>query len=77
MTQLPPEVEQQIADMSEEEVDLLLARLRPPPEQTDPKARAAAALRRHRGKSGRRAPATKEQAAQALREYGNPNNRSK
>ncbi|MGV0796047.1 hypothetical protein ABQF26_03710 [Mycolicibacterium elephantis] len=76
MIELPPEVEQQIADAAEADVDLLLARLRPPPEQTDPKARAAAALRRHRG-ADRRGRATKEAAAAALREYGNPNNRSK
>lgn len=76
MTQLPPEVEQAIADMSEADVDLLLARLRPPPESTDPKARAAAALRRHRG-ADRKGKATKEAAAAALREYGNPTNRQK
>ncbi|BBY84173.1 hypothetical protein H7I53_18365 [Mycolicibacterium pulveris] len=76
MTQLPPEVEQQIADMSEQDVDTLLARLRPPPEPTDPKARAAAALRRARG-ADRRGRATKESAAAALREYGNPANRQK
>lgn len=76
MSQLDPAAEQAIADMDEADVDTLLARLRPPPEPTDPKARAAAALRRARG-ADRRGRATKEQAAQALREYGNPTNRQK
>lgn len=69
MAHLDPDAEDAIAAMDEAELDTLLARLRPPAESSDPKARAAAALRRHRGKSGRRGPATKEQAAQALRSY--------
>ncbi|ADT97882.1 hypothetical protein [Mycolicibacterium gilvum] len=70
MTQLDPAAEQAIADMSESDVDLLLARLRPPPESTDPKARAAQALRRSRGVD-RRSKATKQEAADAMRRYGN------
>lgn len=76
MTQLDPAAEQAIADMDEADVDVLLARLRPPPESTDPKVRAAQALRRSRGVD-RKSPATKEQAAQALRLYGSPGNRDK
>ena len=70
MSQLDPAAEQKIADMTETDVDLLLARLRPPPESTDPKVRAAQALRRSRG-ADRRGKATKESAAAALRQYGN------
>ena len=69
MTQLDSAAEQAIADMSEEDVDVLLARLRPPPESTDPKERAARALRRSRGVD-RKGKATKESAAAALRQYG-------
>lgn len=76
MTQLDPAAEQAIADMDEADVDVLLARLRPPPESTDPKARAAAALRRARG-ADVRGKATKESAAAALRQYGSPGNRDK
>ena len=57
-----------IADMTEAEVDLLLARTRPPEEPADPKTRAAAALRRHRGLD-RKHPATAAQAADALKRY--------
>lgn len=66
--QLPPEVEQRIADMSADDFDLLLLRTRPPEEPSDPKARAVAALRRSRGLD-RKTRATPEQAAAALREY--------
>lgn len=76
MIELPPEVEQRIADADEADVDLLLARLRPPPEATNPKVRAANALRRHRG-ADRRGRATKEAAAAALRQYSSPANRDK
>ena len=76
MTQLDPAAEDAIANMSEADVDVLLARLRPPPESTDPKERAARALRRSRGVD-RGSKATKEQAAQALRLYGSPTNREK
>ena len=68
MTHLDPHTEQKLADMSSEEFDLLLARVRPPEEPTDPKARATAALRRFRGLD-RTAPATAEQAADAMRRY--------
>lgn len=68
MAELTPEAEAIIAKMTEAEVDLLLARTRPPEEPAEPKARAAAALRRHRGLD-RKHPATAEQAADALRRY--------
>lgn len=68
MTELDPYTEQQLADMSPDDFDALCARVRPVDEPTDPKARAAAALRRARGLD-RRKPATKEQAAEALRGY--------
>lgn len=66
MTGLPPEVEQQLADMSPEDFDLLVMRVRPPEEPTDPKVRAARALRRHRGLD-RTTTVSKDQAAAALR----------
>ena len=66
MTELPPHVEQQLADMNEADFDALIARTRPPEESTDPKQRAVAALRRHRGLD-RTTTASKEQAADALR----------
>lgn len=69
MTELPPDVEQQLADMSAEDFDLLCARVRPPDEPADPMQRAAAALRCMRGVDGR-SGVTKEQAAAALRRYG-------
>jgi len=62
--------EQQIVNMSAEDLDALLARVRPPAEPTDPMERAAAALRRSRGLD-RPARATKAQAAAAMREYAN------
>lgn len=69
MSDLSPHVEQRLADMSAEDFDALIARVRPPEEPTDPMERAAKALRRSRGldRTGR---ATKEQAAEALRAYG-------
>lgn len=69
MSDLSPYVEHQLASMTEEEYDALTARLRPPAEPTDPKERAAAALRRTRGMDRKR-PATKEEAAAALRSFG-------
>lgn len=66
MTELPPEIEQCIADMSADDFDMLLARTRPPEENADPKARAVAALRAHRG-TDRKHPATKQQAADGFR----------
>jgi len=68
MTDIPPEVEQRIADMSAEEFDDLCARTRIPEEPADPMERAAAAVRRSRGLD-RPNKATKEQAAAALRRY--------
>ncbi len=62
---MPPEVEQRLADMDEAEFDALLARVRPPEESADPKARAVAALRRHRGLD-RTEKASKDDAAAAL-----------
>ena len=67
MPELSAEAEAIIANMSEGEVDLLLARTRPPGvEEVDPKARAVAALHAHRG-TNRRTKATPEQAADAFR----------
>lgn len=68
MTELPPDVEQRIADMSPDDFRLLVLRTRPPGEPEDPKAHAASAMRRHRGLS-RKEPATQAQAADALRRY--------
>jgi len=68
VAELSPEAEQVIANMSEAEVDLLLARTRPPEEPADPMERAAAALRRSRGLD-RKSKASKELAAEALRKY--------
>lgn len=72
MTELPPDIEQRIADMSPEDFDLLVARTRPPEEPADPKARAVAALRRSRGLD-RRTRATKDGAVDALRKYRRTN----
>lgn len=66
---LDPHIEQQLADLSADDFDALILRVRPADEPADPKERAARALRRHRGVD-RKGRATKEQAAQALREYG-------
>lgn len=66
---LSPYTEQQLANLTDEQFDALTARVRPPAEPTDPKERAAAALRRTRG-VGRKRPATKEEAAEALRGFG-------
>ena len=68
MTELSADAEAIIAKMSEGEVDLLLARTRPPSEPADPKARAVAALRRHRGLD-HKTKASPEQAADALARY--------
>ncbi len=70
MSELPPDIEQRLADMSPEDFDALIARTRPPEEPIDPMARAAAALRRHRGLD-RTTNASKEQAADALRRLRN------
>lgn len=68
MTELPPDIEQRIAEMTADDFDLLIYRTRPPEEPDDPKVRAANALRRARGLD-RKTRATPEQAANALREY--------
>ncbi|BCO36012.1 hypothetical protein BMW24_008700 [Mycobacterium heckeshornense] len=68
MSELDPQAEQQLADMSAEEFDLLIARVRPPDEPADPRERAAKALRNLRGVD-RKTGTTKEQAAAALRQY--------
>jgi hypothetical protein len=68
VSELSPAVEQQLADMTEDEYTALTARVRPPTEPLDPKARAAAALRRELGVE-RRGKATKESAAEALRRF--------
>lgn len=68
MAELDPSTEQKLADMSREDFHALIARVRPPEEEADPKARAAAALRRHRGLD-RTTPATREQAADAMSRY--------
>lgn len=60
--------EQQLANMSSDEVDSLLQRVRPPSEPTDPKERATQALRRELGIESR-GKATKERAAEALRTF--------
>jgi len=72
VAELSPEAEEIIAAMSEAEVDLLLARTRPPEEPADPKARAVAALRRSRGLD-RTSKASREVAADALRRYAQDN----
>lgn len=69
MTELLPEIEQQLADLSADEFDDLVLRVRPPDEPADPKQRAANALRRHRGLDRETGAATKESAAAALRRY--------
>lgn len=71
MTEFSPYVEAQLANMSDAEYDAFTARIRPPAEETDPKIRAANALRRSRGLD-RKLPATKEQAAAAMRELRPP-----
>ncbi len=72
MTYLPPEIEQQIAAMSDEDVSLLLMRTRPPEESADPQERAAKAVRRVvSGKRAGQPKATREQAAAALARYRN------
>lgn len=62
--------EDRLANMTGDEFDALLLRVRPPQESSDPKERAAAALRRERG-SERRGKATKQNAADALRRFAN------
>lgn len=68
MNELPPDLEQRLAELSEADFDALLARVRPPGEETDPMVRAARALRSSRGLD-RKAKATPEEAVDALRRY--------
>jgi len=68
MAELSADAEAIIAAMTEGEVDLLLARTRPPEEAADPMQRAAAALRQSRGLD-RRSKATPHEAVDALRRY--------
>src|SRR5262245_40990340 len=77
MVELDPEVEQQIADLSNEDFEMLRLRTRLPGEDsTDPKVRAAAALRRERGAYHRGQTVTKEQAAAAFRQHGGKSEQS-
>lgn len=70
MTDLPPQVEQVLADMDEAEFDALILRVRSPEELADPKARAARALAKAVG--GQPKPkVSKERAAAALKLYRN------
>lgn len=61
--------EQRLADMTDDEVTDLLARVRPPLESGDPMVRAAQALRRHR-LGPARPGVSKEYAAARVREWG-------
>ena len=65
MTEIPPEVEETIASMSEGEFTAFIAKVRAPEESQDPMERASAALRSLRGVD-RRGTATKEDARRAL-----------
>lgn len=69
MTELEPHIEQQLADLSAGDFDALIARVRPPEEPADPKARAAAALRREMGFYARGRKPSKDAAADALRRF--------
>jgi len=69
MTELPPEIEQHIAEMSAEDFDMLVYRTRPPEEPANPMERAAVALRRSRGVDRNNRPASREEAAAALAVY--------
>jgi len=68
MTEIPSEVEQTSAEMSEGDFTAFIARVRPAQESQDPMERAAAALRQMRGLD-RAGESTKEQATAALRAY--------
>lgn len=68
MTYLPPGTREALSSMGEAELTALLADVRPAQESADPMERAAKALRRSRGLD-RTVPATKEQAAEALRAH--------
>jgi hypothetical protein len=68
MTEIPPEVTETIAAMSEGDFTAFVAQVRPPEESADPMERAAKALRNLRGLD-RPHKSTKEQAAAAMRHY--------
>jgi RNase H-fold protein (predicted Holliday junction resolvase) len=66
VTELPPHVEQALADLSAEDFAALVARTRQPEEEvTDPKEKAVRALRRHRGLD-RTGKASKDDATAGL-----------
>jgi hypothetical protein len=77
MTELPPEVEQTLADMSSADWNALVMRCRPPEDSVDPKVRAALALQNLRGRNMAKpaqridndnpAPSSKQEAVAALR----------
>jgi hypothetical protein len=78
MFELDPETEKQLADLPANEWHGFVSRLRPPEESTDPKVKAALALREHRGAdrrgAGQRidhdnpAASSKQAAVDAIRE---------
>jgi hypothetical protein len=72
VTELPPQVEQLLAAMPENDFDALVLRVRAPEEVADPKIRAARALARAVGGGGK-PKVTPEQAANALRKYREDN----
>lgn len=69
MTYLPPGAREALSSMGEAELTELLAEVRPAQESDDPMERAAQALRRSLGVD-RPGKATKEHAANAMRQYG-------
>ncbi|MGV0991103.1 MAG: hypothetical protein ACOYB7_02510 [Mycobacterium sp.] len=69
MTELDPVAEQALADLSADDFDALVARVRAPEESVDHMQRAANALRSLRGLVDRTEKATHEQAAEALKRY--------
>lgn len=62
-------LEQKVASMTSDEFDAFVLRTRPPQESTDPKERAAAALRKQLGVNVRGRKPSNEAAADALRRY--------
>ena len=72
MTELPAHIEQQLADMPENDFDALVLRVRSPAEESDPQVRAARALAKAVG--GQPKPkVSKERAAAALSNYRRSN----
>lgn len=70
---LPPAVEEALRNMSEDDFDCLVARVRDPEEEPDPKVRAARALARVVGGQTKRPRVSKERAAAALASYRRSN----